>query len=205
MNSQYVLLSQEILTLVALVGGKKRITNTPGQKIDSLRSSAGYTQIIDKPNHVVNNSVSCIDLIFYTNKNINSNHGINVTIFEKCHRNIIYGKNNIRVLLPPVYIRKVWDYSKTNIEDINKVISNFNWTRAFENISVDEKVELFNEALLNIYRNYIPNKKIKCDYCQPQKYFTKTIKEKLTVKMYWKKLLNVLMKFLKLKRTIFLR
>ena len=205
MNSQYVLLSQEILTLVAPVGGKKRITNTPGQKIDSLRSSAGYTQIIDKRNHIVNNSVSCIDLIFYTNKNINSNHGINVTIFEKCHHNIIYGKNNIRILLPPVYIRKVWDYSKTNIENINKVISNFNWTKAFENISVDEKVELLNEALLNIYRNYIPNKKIKGDYCQPQKYFTKTIKEKLTVKKYWKKLLNVLMKFLKLKRTIFLR
>ena len=177
MNSQYVLLSLEILTFVSLVGGKKRITKTPGQKIDSLRSSAGYTQIIDKPTHVVNNSVSCIDLIFYTNKNINSNHAINVTIFEKCHHIIIYGKNNTWVLLPPVYIRKVWDCSKANIENINKVISNFNWTKAFENISVDEKVELLNETLLNIYRNYISNKKIKCDYCQPQKYFTKTIKE----------------------------
>ena len=40
---------------------------------------------------------------------------------------------------------------KANTENINKAISNFNWTRAFENISVDKKVELLNEKLLNIY------------------------------------------------------
>ena len=30
-----------------------------------------------------------------------------------------------------------------------------------------EKVALLNQTLLNIFRNYIPNKKIKCDYRQP--------------------------------------
>ena len=110
--------------------------------------------------------MSCIDLIFCTNKNIISNHVVDLTIFEKCHHNIIYGKINIPVPLPPVYIREVWDYSKANIEYINKAISNLNWTKVFENLSVDEKVELLNETLLNIYRNYIPNKKIKCDYRQ---------------------------------------
>ena len=38
---------------------------------------------------------------------------------------------------------------------------------AFENLSVDEKVDFLNKTLLNIFRNYIPNKKIKCDYRQP--------------------------------------
>ena len=111
--------------------------------------------------------MSCIALIFCTNKNIISNHGVDVTIFKKCHHNIIYGKINNWVPLPPVYNREVWDYSQANIENINTAISNFNWTRAFENLSVDKKVELFNETLLNIYRNYIPNKKIKCYYRQP--------------------------------------
>ena len=41
---------------------KNDITNTAGQEIDSLTSSAGYTQIIDKPTHVANNSMSCIEL-----------------------------------------------------------------------------------------------------------------------------------------------
>ena len=39
--------------------------------------------------------------------------------------------------------------------------------RAFENLPVNEKVELLNETLLNIFGSYIPNKKIKCDYRQP--------------------------------------
>ena len=111
--------------------------------------------------------MSCIDLIFCTNKNILSNHGVNITILEKCHRNVIYGKINIWVPLPQVHIREVCDYSKANIKNINKAISNFNWPRAFENLSVDKKVELLNETLRNIYRKYIPNEKIKCDYRQP--------------------------------------
>ena len=146
---------------------KNDITNTPGQEIDSLTSSSGNAQIIEKPTLVVNNPMSCKDLIFCTNKNIISNHGVDVTIFEKCHHNIIYGKINIRVPLPSIYICEVWDYSKANIENINKTISSFNLTRAFENLSVDKKVKLLNETLLNIFRNFIPNKKIKCDYRQP--------------------------------------
>ena len=111
--------------------------------------------------------MSCIDLIFYTNTNVISKHGVDVSIFEKCHHNIIFGKIDIRVPLPPPYVREVWDYSKANAENIKKAISSFNWNKAFENLSIDAKVELLNETLLNIFRNYIPNKKIKCDYRQP--------------------------------------
>ena len=143
------------------------ITNLTGEEIDTLTSSAGYAQIIDKPTHILNNSMSCIDLIFCTNKNITSNHGVDVSIFDKCHHNIIFGKFDIRVPLPPTFVRKVWDYSKANVEHIKKAISNFNWHNAFKDLSVDEKVVLLNGTLLNIFRNYIPNKKIKCDYTQP--------------------------------------
>ena len=94
--------------------------------------------------------MSCIDLIFCTNKNIISNHEADVTIFEKCHHNTIYDKTDIRTPLPPLYIHEVWDYSKANIENIKKAIPNFNCTRATENISVDKKVELLNETLLKI-------------------------------------------------------
>ena len=66
------------------------------------KNLAGYAEIIDKPTHIVNNFMTCTDHIFCTNKNIISNHGVNLTIFEKCHHNIIYGKNNIRIPIPPV-------------------------------------------------------------------------------------------------------
>ena len=109
----------------------------------------------------------CIDLIFCTNQSVISNHGVDVSIFDKCHQKIIYGKINIRVPLLLTYVREVWDYEKANIEHIKKAISNFDWNKAFENLSVDEKVDFLNKTLLYIFRNYIRNKKIKCDYRQP--------------------------------------
>ena len=45
---------------------KNDITNLGGQELDSLTLSAGYNQIIDKPTHVINTYMSCIDLIFCT-------------------------------------------------------------------------------------------------------------------------------------------
>ena len=111
--------------------------------------------------------MSCIDLIFCTNTNVMAKHGVDVSSFEKCHHNIIFGKTDIHVPLPPPYVREVWDFSKADAENIKKAISSFNWNKAFENLSIDAKIELLNGTLLNIFRNYIPNKKIKCDYCQP--------------------------------------
>ena len=73
----------------------------------------------------MNNSISCIDLIFYTNQSVISNHGVDVSIFDKCHHNIFYDKINIRVPLPPAYVQEVWDYKKANNEKIKKAISNF--------------------------------------------------------------------------------
>ena len=45
--------------------------------------------------------MSCIGLIFCTNSNVISKHGVDVSIFEKCHHNINFGKINICVPLPP--------------------------------------------------------------------------------------------------------
>ena len=97
--------------------------------------------------------MSCIDLIFCTNQSVISNHGDDVSVFDKCHHNIIYGKINIRVPLPPIYVREVWDYIKANIENIKKAISTFDWNKAFENLSIDEKFQILNKTLLNIFRN----------------------------------------------------
>ena len=92
--------------------------------------------------------MSCIDLMFCTNQSVISNHEVD-----------IYGKINICVPLSRPYVREVWDYKKANTENIKKVISKLDWKKAFENLSVDEKVEFLNKTLLNIFRNYIPNKK----------------------------------------------
>ena len=55
--------------------------------------------------------MSCIDLIFCTNQNVISNYGVDVSMFKKCHHNVIHGKTDIRVPLSRVYVREVWDYN----------------------------------------------------------------------------------------------
>ena len=108
----------------------------------------------------------CIDLVFFTNQNVISKYDVDASIFDKCHRNI-YDKIDICVPLPPKYVHEVWDYSKADVQNIKKYIKNFNWGNALVPLSIYSKVDLLNETLLNSFRNYIPNKKIKCDYCQP--------------------------------------
>ena len=71
------------------------ISNSVGRKIDTLISSAGYKQIINKLNHIVNNSSSCTDLIFCNNLNLLSNCSVDLSLFEKCRHNIIFDKINI--------------------------------------------------------------------------------------------------------------
>ena len=39
--------------------------------------------------------------------NIMSNYGVDLSIFEKRHQKIIFGKINIRIPLPPSYVREV--------------------------------------------------------------------------------------------------
>ena len=104
------------------------ITNLQGQELDSLKLSAGYNQIIDQPKHVTNNFRSCIDLIFCTTQSVISTHGVDVSIFDK-----------VIIMLFMVKLTYVYLSQKANIENIKKAISNFDWNKIFENLSVDEK------------------------------------------------------------------
>ena len=119
---------------------KDDITNSADREIASLTSSAAYTQNIDKPTHLINNSMSCIDLIFCTNQNVISKHGVDDSIFDKCHHNITYGNIDICVHFPPKYVREVWDYSKADIQNIKKSIKDFNWGKTLEFLSEIQKL-----------------------------------------------------------------
>ena len=73
----------------------------------------------------------------------------------------------ICVSLPPKNVQVVWDYSKTDVQNIKKSITNFVWGKTLESPSIDSQVDLLNKTLSNIFQNHIPNKKIKRDYRQP--------------------------------------
>ena len=83
--------------------------NNKGCEISFLTSSAGYSQLTDQPTHITKESSSSIDLIFTSNPSFLSASGVELSLYEKCHQNLIYGKINFNVPLPPPYICEVWD------------------------------------------------------------------------------------------------
>ena len=110
-------------------------------ELDSITTTAGYSQMINKPTHFINESSSCIDLIFSSNTSFvkNCGSGSKLLIYEKCHHNIIYRTLNFNISLPPLYYRDVWDYKHANTESIQKAISTFNWSKAFLHRNSNEK------------------------------------------------------------------
>ena len=155
-----------------------------------LTSSAGYSPLIDQPTHITKESSSCIDLIFTSNPSFISASGVELSLYEKCHHNLIYGKINFNVPLPQPYIREVWDSKNAVIENIHQSVSGIDWDFMFQGKPVNQKVNILNECLLNVFHNFIPNKQIKFN-CKDPPWMTETVKSKLRersnlVKRYYK-------------------
>ena len=164
--------------------------NNEGHEISFLTSSAGYSQLIDQPTHTTKESSSCIDLTFTSNPSFISASGVELSLYEKCNHNLIYGKINFNVPLPPPYIREVWDYKNAKVENIQQSVSGIDWDFMFQGKTVNQKVNILNECLSNVFHNFIPNKKIKFIYKDPA-WITETVKSKLRersnlVKRYYK-------------------
>ena len=84
--------------------------NKAGIALENITATSGYNQIINKPTHLRNVSSSSIHLSFASNTSYLAT-GIEQLIYDKRHHNIIYGKLNFDIPLPPL-----WDYNKANTE-----------------------------------------------------------------------------------------
>ena len=77
-------------------------TTTEGSKIARLTSQHGLKQIINRPTHILNNSFSCIDLLFTTQPtNLVMESGFHSSLQSNCHHQIIYARFNLKFTSPP--------------------------------------------------------------------------------------------------------
>ena len=58
------------------------------------------------------------------------------------HHDIIYGKINFIVALPPPHFRTNWNYKNADASSIQCAIENFNWQYAFGNETINKKYKL---------------------------------------------------------------
>ena len=88
-----------------------------------------------------------------------------MSLFEKCHHNIVCGKIDFKIPIPPPYIKE--NCKNASSECIQRSVSSIDWEFLFWGKSINKKVDRVNECLKNIFHNFVPNKLIKCDYRQP--------------------------------------
>ena len=134
-----------------------------GTEIESLTCSCRLSQLISNPTHILSNSSSCIDLAPANQPYFIIDSGVRPSFHPNCHQQIVYSKLNLKIEYPPLYKRLVWDYKNEDSQSINKAIEMFNWAKLFHNKNIHDQVKHFNEAVVNIVYNYIPNKCITCN------------------------------------------
>ena len=146
---------------------KEDKTTTEGTHLEALTSLYNFDQLISEPTHILPNSSSCIDLIFTNQPNLVVNCGTHSTLNTKCHHQITHCKLNLNIDYPPPYERLVWNYKKANTESIKKSLESVNWKTLFNNKTVNKQVSIFNETIINIFSNFVPNKLVTFDDSDP--------------------------------------
>ena len=82
------------------------------------------------------------------------NSGVDSSLHPNCHHHIVHSKFDLNIYYPPPYQRLIWDYKKTDSTNIRKALDTVNWERLFD------KKDLNAQVILNVFRNYVPNKYI---------------------------------------------
>ena len=81
------------------------------------------SQVIKEPTHILNNSKSCIDLIFISQPNMIMDSGVHPLLHSNWHHQIIYAKFGLKVFYRPPYERTVWHFSRVNSDHIKKPLT----------------------------------------------------------------------------------
>ena len=124
-------------------------TATEAVKIEFVTSQFGLHKIINEPTRVLENSSSCINLIFTSQPNLVLDLGVHPSLHPNCHHQIVYANFNLKIHFPPPYEREIWHYGQGNTELIRRAVHEFNWQRAFSNLNINERVSFFNKTISN--------------------------------------------------------
>ena len=104
-------------------------------------------QIIIEPTHILENSSSCINLIFCSNSDLISNQSVHPSLCGNCHHQLIFGVFHFKIIYPKPYEQLVWDYKKADADMIKRSISMFPWKASFVDNNIDSCVQILNTSL----------------------------------------------------------
>ena len=139
------------------------ITSNEGSQIDSLAATYGLQQSILDPNHIWQNSSTCIDLIFTDQPNLIVDSGVHPSLHTNFHHQIAFWKFNFINEYSAPYQRLIWDYKTANVNSIKQALYQVNWSTILSNKDVHQQLNIMNSIMLNVFTNYVSNKVITID------------------------------------------
>ena len=119
-----------------------------GTILENLTSLYGMKQLISVPTHILQQSSSCINLIFFNKANVVIDFGNHPSLHLNCHHQVKFCKHNLKIEYLPPYAHEVWDYGKAQTDLINCSIDQFDWFNIFLDKNIIEQVILFNQDIL---------------------------------------------------------
>ena len=127
-------------------------------RLDSLVSTHGFHQLISKPTHILQNSLSCNDLIFTDQPSLVVDSGVHPKLHENCHHQITYCKLNLKIVFLPPYEHLVLGFKRADLNAITTAINQVHWKFLFSCKNVKQQVKIFNKTIINVFSNFVPNK-----------------------------------------------
>ena len=139
------------------------ITNLNVTLIDSLTTTHRLKQF----KHILSRSLSCISLILEDQPNYVIDCCTHHSSNKNYHNQITICKLSLKVEYPPPYQRLVWNLKKSNDDAVKRAIEpvNCNFLLSYKN--VHEQIVIFNQTLMAMFSNYIPNKLVTVDDKDP--------------------------------------
>ena len=99
-------------------------------ELDFLATQFGLSQIIKETTHILDNSRSCIDLIFTSQPNMVIDSDALASLHSNHHHQIIYGNFDLKIFYPPPYEKTIWHFKHANSGHIKRATAIFDWEPA---------------------------------------------------------------------------
>ena len=110
-----------------------------------------------EPTHILDNSKSCTQL------NIIMDSGIHPSVYSLFHHQKVYAKFDLKILSLLLMKEQCGVSPGQFLIKKKKAINLFDWKSSLNNLDVNEQVSVFNETIMNVISNFVPNKLITCD------------------------------------------
>ena len=76
-------------------------TTYEGTRIDGITSQFGLEHLIHESTHIIGKRSFCIDLTFTSQPNLVVESGVQSSLHQNCHHQIVFARFNLKVVFPP--------------------------------------------------------------------------------------------------------